>query len=249
MAVETQSPWLRRYAPARTPRLRLLCLPHAGGTASFFHSWGNAFGPDVEVVVARYPGRLERIVEPFLGTIEEMADALVEVVAARTDVPLAIFGHSMGASIGYELTLRLGERHGIAPSLLMVSGRRPPHTVAPSAEELDEEGVIAEVRRLGGTDAALFDDPALRELVVPAIQADFAAVRAYRARPGVPLPCPVVGYVGDGDPEVDLADIGRWADLAPRGFDAVGFPGDHFYLLDQRDRLVEDIRARLVPGR
>ncbi|UED87035.1 thioesterase II family protein [Streptomyces profundus] len=249
MAVDTQSRWLRRYAPVGVPRLRLLCLPHAGGTASFFHSWGSAFGPDVEVLVARYPGRLERIAEPCLGTVEELADALAEAVEGWTDLPLAVFGHSMGASVGYELTLRLVERYGVAPSLLLVSGRRPPHTVDPSRDELDDEGVVAEVRRLGGTDASLFDEPGLRELVLPAIRADFAAVAAYRARPGVPLPCPVVGYVGDADPEVDRAAVERWADLAPLGFDSLELPGDHFYLLDQREPLIDDIRARLVPRR
>ncbi|MBL1100444.1 thioesterase domain-containing protein [Streptomyces coffeae] len=69
MPAGTPSDWLRRYATQGPCRQRLLCLPHAGGSAGFFHSWGHAFGDDVEVLVARYPGRRERIRAPFVHRV------------------------------------------------------------------------------------------------------------------------------------------------------------------------------------
>ncbi|MFI8940236.1 thioesterase II family protein [Streptomyces syringium] len=246
MAVDIRSTWLRRFTTPAPPRLRLLCLPHAGGSASFFHPWGRAFGDDVEVMVARYPGRQERIADPFVTTMEGVADALAAELGPYTDTPLAVFGHSMGASIGYELTLRLRERYGVAPSALLVSGRKPPHLLTPRETDLDDDdSIVSEVGRLGGTDAALLADPDLRELVLPAIRTDFRIVADYPARPGVPLPCPVVAYVGDSDPDVDPVSVSGWSDLAPGGFDMVVLPGDHFYLIDRRAELVADIRARL----
>lgn len=250
MALGTESIWLRRYASPAPPRLRLLCLPHAGGSATFFHGWGHAFGDDVEVLAARYPGRQERIAEEPLTSIEDLADALAAELPPLLDVPLAVFGHSMGASVGYELALRLEAHHRAAPELLMVSCRKPPHLLTPRTAALaGDAALVDEVRRLGGTDAALLDDEDLRELVLPAIRADFGAVARYTARPGIPLGCPVVGYLGADDPDIRTDEVAAWAGIAPKGFDLKVLPGGHFYLVDQRDTLVTDIRARLEPAR
>ncbi|MCX5203716.1 alpha/beta fold hydrolase [Streptomyces sp. NBC_00237] len=248
MALGTDSIWFRRYATAVPPRMRLVCLPHAGGSASFFHSWGHAFGADVEVMAVRYPGRQERIAENPVTGMERLAEAVTEALLPCIDTPLALFGHSMGGSLGYEIALRLQERHGAPPSVLMVSCRKAPHllTARTAAFSSDDE-LVAEVQRLGGTDTSLLDDPDLRELILPAIRADFGTVAGYTARPGVPLDCPVVAYVGDSDPDVDVEEVRGWQGLAPKGFDLKVLPGGHFYLVDRRDELIGDIRARLAP--
>ncbi|MFB4421411.1 thioesterase II family protein [Streptomyces sp. QL37] len=246
MVVATSSDWIRRYSSPLKPRIRLLCLPHAGGAATFFHGWARAFGNDIEVLAACYPGRQHRINEPCLPSIEAMADALTEEMLAYADAPLAIFGHSMGATLAYEITLRLHRQHDIVPTALLLSSREPPHRVTPiNADPDDQASVVAEVHRLGGTDSEVLADPDLRDLVLPAIRSDFRLVNDYAARPGVPLPCPVVGYVGSSDPDLDDGVMRDWGDLAPEGFDLVTLQGDHFYLVDREEELTADIRARL----
>ncbi|OIK23567.1 thioesterase II family protein [Streptomyces malaysiense] len=241
------SEWVKRHPSAGPPRLRLLCLPHAGGSAAFFHEWGRRFGDDVEVLVARYPGRHDRIGDPVITTMDELADRLCAALRGFIDVPLAIFGHSMGASLGYETALRLSRRYGFRPAALMVSGRTPPDTPDDTLPDPDDvESVLAEVRRLGGTDAAVLDDPDLRELVLPALLADFKVVSGYTPRDCVALPLPVVAYVGDADPDVDVEVVRGWARASSVDFTLKVFPGDHFYLVDQRDRLVHDVGARLA---
>ncbi|MCX4803096.1 alpha/beta fold hydrolase [Streptomyces sp. NBC_01214] len=250
MGIDTRSSWLRRYGTKVPPRLRLLCLPHAGGSAGLFHSWGGAFGQDVEVLVVRYPGRQERIAEEPLTDLDELADAISAELLPYLDVPLAVFGHSMGATLGHEIAIRLQARHQVVPELLMVSCRKAPHLLTPRSTALgSDEELLAEVARLGGTDSALLDDPDLRELVLPSIRADFTAVARYAARRGVPLACPVVGYVGDSDPDISVAEVMGWADIAPKGFFLRVLSGGHFYLVEQRDALIRDIRARLEPQR
>ncbi|MFH8471720.1 thioesterase II family protein [Streptomyces sp. NPDC018000] len=245
----TDGTWFRRYAPSASTRMRLLCLPHAGGSASFFHSWGNAFGDDVEVLVARYPGRQERIAEPCIESMEEMADAVTAALLPLLDKPLALFGHSMGASLAYEVAVRLEREHGFDPSVLLVSCQQPPHGQQPRTAHLGgEESVLAEVRRLGGTDAALLENPDLRELVMPALQADFTVVGRYAEngpRPAVPVRCPVIGYVGDRDPNVAVEEMRAWAGIAPKGYELKVLQGDHFYLVPQRDGLIGDLTSRL----
>lgn len=241
--------WFRRYPPSAPVRMRLLCLPHAGGSASSYHSWGNAFGDDVEVLATRYPGRQERIAEPCLESMEELADAITAAVLPLLDKPLALFGHSMGASLAYEVAVRLERKHGFCPSVLLVSSQRPPHGQRPRTAHLGgTESVLAEVRKLGGTDAALLEDPDLRELVLPALLADFTVVGRYAEkgpRPAVPVRCPVIGYVGDRDPNVTAEEVAAWAGVAPKGFELKVLEGDHFYLAPRRDELVADLASRL----
>ncbi|MFI0982386.1 thioesterase II family protein [Streptomyces sp. NPDC021093] len=246
MALDHGSPWLRRYVHPTPPGLRMLCLPHAGGSATFFHRWGHAFGEGVEVMSARYPGRQERILEEPLTEMGQLADALTEELLPFLDTPLVIFGHSMGASLGYEIALRLQDRGNTPPALLMVSGRKAPHLLTPRTIDLnDDDALIAEVLQLGGTDSALLEDPGLRELVLPAIRADFGVVARYPARPGVTLHCPVAAYVGDSDPAVDVESVRAWEQIAPKGFDMRVMPGGHFYLAEREAELISDIGHRL----
>ncbi|MFG3228679.1 thioesterase II family protein [Kitasatospora sp. NPDC048194] len=241
------SRWFRRYPPvgSRTAK-RLVCLPHAGGTASAFHGWADRFGGGVEVLAARYPGRQERIAEDSITGMGELADAVTEALIPFLDLPVHLFGHSMGASLGYEVALKLEREHGVRPAGLYVSARKAPHRVTPKPTHLGgDEAVIEEVLRLGGTEAQLLDDPDLYDLVMPALRADFELVGTYHARPAHPVSCPVVGYVGDRD-EITPADLAAWADVTTASFDLTVFPGGHFYLADQRDALLRDLAARIA---
>lgn len=243
------SEWVKRHPSSRTPRLRLLCLPHAGGSAAFFHEWRSAFDDDVEVLVARYPGRHERLNDPLMTSMDDLADALASAVLRFTDTPLAIFGHSMGASLAYEVALRLLQEHDVALTALMVSGRTPPHLADRTFPDPDDaDAVLDEVRRLGGTDAMLLEDPELADLILPAIFADFKVVAGYTPRATVALPFPVIAYLGDSDPDVDPATMSGWADAASTSFELKVFPGDHFYLVEQRAELTRDMGSRLRAG-
>ncbi|MFG2132129.1 thioesterase II family protein [Streptomyces sp. NPDC048751] len=240
--------WFRRYPATARPRRRLLVLPHAGGSASFFHSWGTAFDSRTEVLVARYPGRHDRLADPCIETMEELADQVTAALLPFLDVPVTLFGHSMGASLAHEVALRLHRRHGVAPAALHVSSRRPPHLLTPrELHTQGDEALIEEVRRLGGTDESLLTDPDLREIVLPAIRADFTIVGTYGPRDADPVACPVYAYIGDQDPATSTAEMADWHAVAPEGFHLDVLPGGHFYLVDQHDDLVSTIAARLLP--
>jgi pyochelin biosynthetic protein PchC len=227
-------------------RLRLVCLPHAGGTATFFRSWQGAFGPGVEVLATRYPGRQERIAEACPTSLEPLADAVAEELTAFLDVPVALFGHSMGASLAYEVALRLEASRPAAVAGLFVSAREAPHLVTPrTVHLLDAEGVLAEVRRLGGSDAALLEDPSLREILLPPLRADFQIAGTYRAAAPVPVRCPVAAYAGQEDTGATPESMRHWSEVSAGAFDLTVMPGGHFYLMAERDALLSDISRRL----
>ncbi|MCM0679130.1 thioesterase domain-containing protein, partial [Micromonospora phytophila] len=170
-----ESPY-RVFSPLPRPAARLVCFPHAGGTATFFRSWPQRL-PGVEVRAARYAGRQDRLADPFPASLAGLADELAGALAGLGEAPLALFGHSMGALLAFEVAVRLEERHGPAPVRLFVSGRPAPHRAPATAlHRADEVGLLDEVTRLGNPDPLVFADPDLRALVLPALRDDYRLV-------------------------------------------------------------------------
>ncbi|WP_432035801.1 thioesterase II family protein [Streptomyces cucumeris] len=246
--------WLRRYQEAPDSAIRLLCFPYAGGSASYYLPVAKALAPSVEVLAVQYPGRQDRYREPCLDDLHELADAVVAAVRERAgifDRPLALFGHSMGATLAYEVALRLEERAGVTPAALFVSGRRAPSTRRDeTVHQRDDEGVLRELRRLNGTDGQVFQNEELLRLAMPAIRGDYHAIETYRCVPGQRVGCPVTALTGDADPRTTIDEVRAWQRHTSGAFEYQVFPGGHFYLNDQVPSVVKTVAARLraLPG-
>lgn len=226
--------WLRGYHPAPPGAPRLVCFPFAGGSASFFQPLSAAL-PATEVLAVQYPGRQDRYSEPPLRDLHAIADAVVAALpddGART----VLFGHSMGALVGYEVARRL-EARGTDLTHLYVSGWRGPGRRRPGGpvHGLDDAGVLADVRALGGPGTALLDEPRLVEMLLPAIRGDYAAAELYAHTPAPLLRCPVTALTGDADPLVSPVEAMEWAERTTGEFALQVFPGGHFYLTDHPD--------------
>ncbi|MEU0742873.1 alpha/beta fold hydrolase [Streptomyces sp. NPDC006134] len=233
--------WLRRFGPPAEGALRLVCFPHAGGGASSFHSLARALGPAAEVLAVQYPGRQDRRHEPPLPRLSELADRAAEAVDTLDGAPYALFGHSLGALVAYETARRL-DRSGNTPRRLFVSARCAPTTGAGPTDGLeDDAALLAEVRRLGGGDA--LDDPEVQALALPALRADYRALRSYTWRDGPGLRCPVTVMTGTEDPLCAPGEATGWLRLSVVPGRSRVFTGGHFYL---QDRVTEVARAVLT---
>ncbi|MGH3861272.1 thioesterase II family protein [Actinokineospora sp.] len=246
MPLPTDDLWVRRFHPAPAAAHRLVCLPHAGGSASYYFPMSKALSPDVDVLAVQYPGRQDRAAEPMIDSVRELADRLADVIAPWADRPLTLLGHSMGAAVAFELASRLQER-GIIAHRLFTSGRRAASIVRDGerVHEADDAGVIAAMRRLGGVDTALLDEPGLVELILPSVRNDFRAVETYRYVSRPPLAMPIVALTGDDDPTTSLDDARAWASHTAVGFSLEVYPGGHFFLNDHMGAVVGLVRASL----
>lgn len=239
-------PWIRRFHPAPGAPLRLVCLPHAGGSAGYFLPVSEALSPGTDVVAVQYPGRQDRLREKCLEDIGELADRVLASLRPLTDLPLVLFGHSMGASVAFEVARRMQEE-GRAPAALFASGRRAPSRHRSEGVHLkDDEGFLAEIRALGGTDSALLDHEGILRMVLPALRGDYKAAETYRYDPGPPLRCPVVAMAGDADAKTPLDDVGAWREHTSGPFELDVFPGGHFYLGERCAEVVAKLRTRLA---
>jgi surfactin synthase thioesterase subunit len=239
--------WIRRFHPAPDSAIRLVCLPHAGGSASFFHPVSQTLSPKTEVLAVQYPGRQDRRGEPCVDRIPELADRLLDLIADGAGRPLALFGHSMGALLAFELAGLLEREAGIEPAVLFVSGHRAPSQTGSGehAHLLDDEDLIAVVERLGGSDARVLGDAELRHLLLPAIRSDFKAAETYRPGRTRVLSSPINAMVGDADPMASVQDARAWKQHTTGEFDLRVFPGGHFYLGDRAPEVIQHIADRL----
>jgi surfactin synthase thioesterase subunit len=235
--------WVRRFHPADNAATQLLCLSHAGGSASYFFGVSKALSPEIDVLSVQYPGRQDRLREPCLTSVHDLADGLVAALEPLTNRPLTIFGHSLGATLGYEVAVRL-ERAGIPPTGLFASGRPAPHRVRHERTHLrDDAGLVAGMKELGGTDTALLDDEDVLAMVLPAIRGDYIAAETYTHRPGPPLSCPIYALTGDSDPKVTVEETEAWHDHTSADFELAVYPGAHFYLNDHVGDILNRIRT------
>jgi surfactin synthase thioesterase subunit len=245
------SNWLRRFHQPEPGAPRLLCLPHAGGSASFYFPLSKALSPAVDVRAAQYPGRQDRAGEPFAHSVQELARGVCDALDERETTPLALFGHSMGALVAFEAA-RLLENAGRPPAVLFLSGHRGPSVERSETVHLgDDARLIEEVVRLDGTDAAVLQDAELLELILPGLRADYRVVETYRPTPGPRLGCPVVVLTGDADPRVTPEEARTWARETDGPFECHVHPGGHFYLVARQQDVLARIEAalrRFAPG-
>ncbi len=199
--------------------LPLVCLPWAGGGTLQYLRWRTMLSGVAVPVAVRLPGRESRIGEAPLESMEAVLEVLEPAV--RKLGRFALFGHSMGAGIAFELARR------VKPEVLVVSAARAPrfrmqplHLAEPTDAELLEQirGVSGDVPSRG------------LELLLPALRADTRLYRQWVFGGGEPLDVPLVAYGGLDDANVRPEHIEAWREQTTAEFRCRQFAGGHFFL-------------------
>lgn len=238
--------WVRRFHPSPRPIARLVCFPHAGGSASFFFPVSEAMSSSIEVLALQYPGRQDRRAEEPLTSVQDFARNAFDALQPWADVPLVFFGHSMGAVIAYEVA-RLFDDADTVLLGLFVSGRRGPATYRDERVHLmPDEGVVSEIVNLNGTDSGLLADKEILSMILPAIRSDYRAIETYRYNASRRLRCPITAMVGDNDPKATLDEVRTWQEHTSGDFELQVFSGGHFYLTGHQAAIINAISDHVL---
>src|SRR5437016_2794497 len=98
--------------PSRNLRstLDLICIPYAGGSSMSYLRFTSELPAHLQVWLAQLPGRAPRFTEPPVPSIPLLVSALADAWPVPPTRPYALFGHSMGAIIAFELAREIRRR-------------------------------------------------------------------------------------------------------------------------------------------
>ncbi len=226
--------------------VRLFCLPYAGGSARIYSEWHRLLPDWIDVVPVELPGRGFRFGEPVREHLDELVADVRRTVAPKLDRPFAVFGHSLGAMLGFELVREL-DRDGERAVHFYPSGAGAPHLPPRNpAPKVSRDAMRAHLAGLGGTPRELVENDELMDLMMPVLLADFTIADSYRRPAEATLDCPVTAFCGVDDGEAPPTDVVAWRRHV-RGPFAVRFlPGGHFFVDTARAELLGLLTSTLT---
>ncbi len=240
-------PWVASTAIDQHARLRLFCLPYAGGAASIYRTWESGLPDDVQVCPIQLPGREERMAEAPVSRIREVANLLATELQPHLGVPFALFGHSMGTLIVFELARALRGIGAPTPVHLFLSAYRAPQIprTKPPIHNLPQAEFLDELRRLQGMPKEVLDDAELMEFVLPLIRSDFEAIETYEYVEEAPFDVPLSVFGGEDDSDFSYDELEAWRKQTQGVMTLRMFPGNHFFIHAMREPLLQAIAQDL----
>ncbi|GAA0137658.1 thioesterase domain-containing protein [Paenibacillus sp. YSY-4.3] len=229
---------------------KLICLAHAGGSASSYLRWNRCFDSSLKLIPLEYAGRGGRTNDSLYENMDEAVADLTGMLKPQLadGIPYALFGHSLGALVAYELSCALQRAWLPAPAILILSGKNPPHMqVRANRHLLPEAEFRKELVSLGGTPPELLGDPSFAEYFIPIARSDFKLVETYRLQAGRPkLHTSICVLNGTEDGFVDLKEMEEWGRYCEGQLWQHQFPGGHFYLHEHFEQVALFLKRLLA---
>jgi surfactin synthase thioesterase subunit len=225
----------------------VLCLPYAGAGAGFFRKWREEAPTAIDLLPVQLPGREERTDDPPYRDVRTAVNAVLrDAVAGHRTV--AVFGHSLGAVLAFELARAIEERTEVVVSHVFVSGSPAPARGRPiSSDYLDDDEFLGRVEELAGYRHPAFDVAEFRELLLPTLRADVAMHESYLPVAPTPIDAPVTCLRGAEDTLVSREDAMAWRAATSGEFVYTELPGRHMYLTDAAKQVM-DVMASTLPS-
>ncbi|MCI4662891.1 MAG: alpha/beta fold hydrolase [Neomegalonema sp.] len=236
---------LRCLSPRPMARIRLICLPFAGGGMAVFHPLARALPDWIEPHALQLPQREDLLDDPMPRLWRDLVKGAMSALAQRLPGPFALYGHSMGAELA--LALAQGcEAVGAGPSHLFLAARAAPGQAPTIDPDLtDERAVLQWLEGRFGRLPASLEHPEIRALVLPALMADLRLLRGLRAA-RIAVRAPLVLMRGSEDPSTQPDALAGWSAFSTQVPQMETVPGGHFFINEVPEIVADRIAARLV---
>lgn len=241
------SPWIAYHKLNHNAKIRLFCIPYAGAGASVFRTWAENLSDFIDICPIQLPGRENRFTESPIYQLDAIVEGLISALHPLLNLPIAFFGHSMGALVSFELARSLSSLNLASPHYLFVSGCHAPQTPwsLKHIHDLPTKLLIKELRRFNGTSEEVLQNEELIELLLPLFRADLSVFETYYYKPRPPLSFPISAFGGTNDSRVSKNDLLDWKSQTTEGFTLRMLLGDHFFLSGSQRELLAGIEYDL----
>lgn len=243
MVLMQETKWFLTFKKNLQATTRLFAFHHSGGGASAYFPWVKDLSPSIELVAIQLPGREGRFHEPLINRVEDITYNLSKGFSQYTDKPFFIFGHSLGALLGFEFAKSIQETYLIRPHHIILSATKAPHLplCRNSLSQLDAPTLKAELSLYGGIANEIINDEELFNLFSPMLRSDFSIYENYHYSETHPLLCNMLALSGSADNSVQEEEILAWSQHTKGQFKHISFPGDHFFLKRHQNKILEII--------
>jgi external thioesterase TEII len=223
-------------------KIKLYCLHFAGGNSYSFRAFKARFPDFIEPIFLELPGRGLRLREPLLIDVNQAVKDLLPRL--QTTEPYAIYGHSMGGLLAYQLTQQLMAKKQNLPLYLLISGCRAPRFIPRNDARhlLSKAQFFNMLQALGGLPKDILANQELMEFFEPVLRADFQIVDTYHYRASaVRLSMPVSILGGQNDKEVSYAELNHWQEECALPIRLHYWAGDHFFIFEKLNEIMKEL--------
>lgn len=231
--------------------VKLFCLPYGGGSAEYYRKWKRHLAPHIELHPIELKGRGRRVKEPFYQSFDEaVEDVYQEIKLQLGESRYALFGHSMGAMLIYELGHKMRESGIPAPEHYFFSGRGAPNTRNEEDDKvlhlMPDNELVLEMRQMGGTSDEVLNHEELLRFFLPLFRADFKIIETYvyKERPAK-LTSHFSVFNGKED-KVNFGQLIEWKNHSEKECKIYNFPGGHFFINDYFSEIIKVINQVLT---
>lgn len=229
-------------------KIKLFCLPYAGGSATVYNKWRTYLNPNIQLVPIEMAGRGARFKESFYQSITEAVNDLYTNIDFKANHdPYAFFGHSMGSILVYELCRKIAADNRKGPAHIFVSGMYPPHIKKERKilHQLPLAEFKAEIIKIGGTPREVFENQELMDFFLPILKADYKIFENYQYLPNdTKFDCGIMVFNGLSD-QTTSAEMLEWGKYTSGFSKLYQYEGGHFFIHNHTAMIVDVINNTL----
>ncbi len=230
-------------------KVKLYCIPHAGGSAMMYNRWKRYIHPDIELYPVELAGRGHRINLPLYNTLNDAVNDVLHIIEPGIEKSnYALIGHSMGSWIVFELYRRIKKMKLREPLHIFLSGKEAPHIKKEKKimHRLPDNEFKEEIMKLGGTPKEIFENDELVRTFLPILKADYRMIETHEyIEDGQKFDCPTSFLNGKND-DLEKGDIEGWNIYFNNLMDVYNFNGGHFFIYENAEKVTEIINVKLT---
>jgi medium-chain acyl-[acyl-carrier-protein] hydrolase len=247
----TPDKWFLFPKPNPGASLRLFCFHYSGGSAHTFQTWPADLPQTLEIGMVQLPGRGHRLIEPKITRLLPLSRLVAQALQQYIDKPFALFGHSLGALLCFEVARSLRRESHREPAHIFISSTSAPHCRSRSEplSILPKSALVKKLQEFNGTPPEVLQDDEMLDLLLPMIRADFELCETYEYRPEALLACPLTIYGGIEDHEVEKERLAAWGEMTVGPSNIRMFPGGHFYINTSKSIFLQTFARDLLQVR
>lgn len=230
-------------------KIKLFCIPNAGGSAMMYRCWENSLSNQVELIPVELAGRGRRFKTPLYEELSEAVDDVYNSISEELNGgPYAIFGHSMGGTVAYELCRKIAANNIQQPVHAFISGRCPDGFEKDKRimHQLPDKELLDEIVSYGGIDDEILQDEEMVSFMLQIVRADYKILETYHEeKDSFQFQYNISAVCGNSDSLADYDGLCEWKKYAAKECDIKIFEGSHFYLNEHPEEVTDYIYRML----